>query len=102
MRIQFDKLLKEVIKYDKEADKDILWEVWSTVSEEHQQFIIDALDVIENKSQWSVGEVANAYHNINQYAKMAKSFRAQNQFKAVLQDENSVISVDRKGNLVVS
>ena len=102
MRIQFKKLLPLVQKYDKDATMDILFEVWASVSEEHRQFIIDSLKVIENKGDYEIGENAAAYKNISQYAKMTKEFRKQNEFIEVLNDESKEVSVDKKGNLVVS
>lgn len=102
MRIKMQKLLERVKRYDKEADLDIIWEVWSTICEEHRQFIMDALSVLDNNQDHEAGVVAAAYQNMSQYGKMTREFRKQNEFTQVLQDDSKVLALDRDGNLVVS
>ena len=100
-RIQFKKLLPLVQRYDKEADLDIIYQVWSGRSEEHRQCIIDSLTILENKKDYEASLVAASFKNMSQYAKMTKEYRQQNEFIDVLGDANKSIGVDREGNLIV-
>ena len=100
--MQFKKLLPLVAKYDKNVTLEELFEVWGNLDEEKKQFMIDSMMVIENKDEYDVGASAASYVNISQFAKTTVEYRKQNEFIKVLQDEKSNISVDKKGNLVIT